>query len=305
MPKEMIVDPEKLSQRGELKFASIKLHDYSKSFEEERARHGDNALKDVLRHMLIIREFESMLGSFKATGAYQGIPFIYRGPAHLSIGQEGAAVGAALGLEPEDHIFGSHRSHGEFLAKGLASIQKLDEHAVNAMMADHQDGALHDTVQRFIGGTGKSLAENFLLFGLLAEIFMRSNGFNGGMGGSMHAFFPPVGAYPNNAIVGASAGIATGAALRKKLNGETGICVANAGDGSTGCGPVWEAMNFASMAQFTTLWDETKRGGLPVLFFLTIISTQWEVRPLARPWHGIAFRGLEQRSMQTQCMPRP
>ncbi|MCB1489922.1 MAG: dehydrogenase, partial [Bauldia sp.] len=86
------------------------------------------------------------------------------------------------------------------------------------------------------------------------------------MGGSMHAFFLPFGAYPNNAIVGASAGIATGAAMRKRLGGDGGITVAYAGDGSTGCGPVWEAMNFASMAQLKGLWPEAHRGGLPVLF---------------------------------------
>ena len=95
---------------------------------------------------------------------------------------------------------------------------------------------------------------------------MRANGFNGGMGGSMHAFFTPFGAYPNNAIVGASAGIATGAALAKKILPGDGVAVANVGDGSTGCGPVWEAMNFAAMAQYRTLWD-VRMGGLPVLFF--------------------------------------
>ena len=58
-----------------------------------------------------------------------------------------------------------------------------------------------------------STAENFLLFGLLAEIFMKADGFNGGMGGSMHAFFTPFGAYPNNAIVGGSAPIANGSAF--------------------------------------------------------------------------------------------
>jgi 2-oxoisovalerate dehydrogenase E1 component len=101
----------------------------------------------------------------------------------------------------------------------------------------------------------------------MSEIFMRSTGFNGGLGGSMHAFFPPIGAFPNNAIVGASAGIAAGAALFKKLNQEKAIAVANIGDGATGCGPVWEAMNFASMAQYDRLWPEPFRGGLPVLFF--------------------------------------
>ena len=82
----------------------------------------------------------------------------------------------------------------------------------------------------------------------------------------MHAFFPPLGAYPNNAIVGASAGIATGAALFKKRRAEDAICVTYSGDGSVGCGPVWEAMNFASMAQFNTLWNTQKPGALPILF---------------------------------------
>ena len=64
-------------------------------------------------------------------------------------------------------------------------------------MEGHRGGALLRTVEERSARDGEtSLAENFLLFGLLAEIFMRANGFNGGMGGSMHAFFPPFGAYP-------------------------------------------------------------------------------------------------------------
>ena len=269
MPKQLTVDPEITRKRATLSFAEIPVHAYATPFTEERAARGDAALVRIFRHMLVIREFESMLGSLKATGAYGDVKFTYRGPAHLSIGQEGAAVGAALALTPGDHIFGSHRSHGEFLAKGLSAIAQLDEAALATLMADHEGGALRDTVATHLGGSGKDLAENFLLFGLLAEIFMRENGFNAGMGGSMHAFFPPFGAYPNNAIVGASAGIATGAALRKKLAGDDSIAVAMSGDGSTGCGPVWEAMNFAAMAQYDRLWDEAHRGGLPVMFFFT------------------------------------
>ena len=77
--------------------------------------------------MLVIREFEGMLAAFKAQGAYRGIAYTYKGPAHLSIGQEAAAVGSAMALDPADHIFGSHRSHGEFLAKGLAAVARLPE----------------------------------------------------------------------------------------------------------------------------------------------------------------------------------
>jgi 2-oxoisovalerate dehydrogenase E1 component len=269
MPKDLVVDPIVTRAPKEIAFTPIPIHAYSRSFDGERKRHGDASLLDVLRHMLLVREFETMLGEFKARGAYAGIEFSYKGPAHLSIGQEGAAVGAALALRPEDHIFGSHRSHGEFIAKGLSAIAKLDPAELLRIMKEHQNGRLLSAVERHTKPRDeRALAENFLLLGLLSEIFMRATGFNGGMGGSMHAFFPPFGAYPNNAIVGASAGIAAGAALYKKLHGG-GIAVANIGDGATGCGPVWEAMNFAAMAQYDRLWAEPFKGGLPVLFFFT------------------------------------
>jgi 2-oxoisovalerate dehydrogenase E1 component len=268
MPKVLHIDPASYAKSGRLAFPEVPIRAYARSLTDERARRGNEVLREVLRHMIVVREFESMLGSFKAKGAYQDIAYAYKGPAHLSIGQEAAAVGQALALQPEDHIFGSHRSHGEFIAKGLAAIARLNPEALTGIMAAHQGGALLRTVEKaWPSNSAEGLAENFLLLGLLAEIFMRANGFNAGMGGSMHAFFPPFGVYPNNAIVGASAGIATGAALRRKLSGSGGIAVANSGDGSTGCGPVWEAMNFAAMAQFRTLWEDDKKGAPPILFF--------------------------------------
>src|SRR5690606_33735407 len=91
-------------------------------------------------------------------------------------------------------------------------------------------------------------------------------GFNRGMGGSMHAFFPPFGVMPNNAIVGGSAGIAAGAALHKRVNRKNGVVIANIGDASAGCGPVWEAMVFSAMDQYRTLWDPSLGGSPPMLF---------------------------------------
>ena len=270
MPKSIAVDPNRLRQPGALAFPTVPVYAYQTPFATERVQRGGETLVAALRHMMVVREFESMLASFKAKGAYQDIAYTYKGPAHLSIGQEGAAVGAALALQPGDHIFGSHRSHGEFIAKGLSAMAHLPADDVLRIMEDHQQGTLLRGVEQNLpGGTAADLAENFLLLGFLAEIFMRANGFNGGMGGSMHAFFPPFGAYPNNAIVGASAGIATGAALRMKLAQSGSIAVAISGDGSTGCGPVFEAMNFASMAQYGTLWTAAQHGGLPALFLFT------------------------------------
>ena len=63
-------------------------------------------------------------------------------------------------------------------------------------------------------------------------------------------------------LLKASYDIATGAALYKKVNLKPGIVIANIGDASMGCGPTWEAMNFAAMGQFHTLWNGQRRGGL-------------------------------------------
>ncbi|MCP4380055.1 MAG: dehydrogenase [Hyphomicrobiales bacterium] len=270
MPKDLFVDPTETRKRAKLRFVDMPIHSYATPLTEERRRRGDAALVRVLRDMLIVREFETMLGAFKGQGAYADISFAYKGPAHLSVGQEAVAVGAALALTPDDHVFGSHRSHGEFIAKGLSAIAGLGPTKLTAIMEEHQDGRLLRSVERRLGGNSESaVAENFLLLGLLSEVFMRATGFNGGMGGSMHAFFLPFGAYPNNAIVGASAGIATGAALFKRRLNDQSIAVAYAGDGATGCGPVWEAMSFASMAQYHRLWPKPREGGLPVLFAFT------------------------------------
>ncbi|KRR17639.1 alpha-ketoacid dehydrogenase subunit alpha/beta [Bradyrhizobium retamae] len=270
MPKEIYINPDEFKARSALSAPQIPVHAYEGNIETERANFGDAELLRLLHDMIIIREFETMVGSLRSKGAYNGVEFNFKGAAHLSIGQEAAAVGAAASLEPDDHIFGSHRSHGEFIAKGFSAIRKLATRAVREIMENHDRGLLLQTVERHLPGENAlETTENFILLGLLAEILMRSTGFNRGIGGSMHAFFPPFGIYPNNAIVGASAGIATGAALQKKLARNGGIAVANAGDGSTGCGPVWEAMNFAAMAQFDTLWTDAVKGGLPVLFFFS------------------------------------
>ncbi|MDI6736788.1 MAG: thiamine pyrophosphate-dependent dehydrogenase E1 component subunit alpha [bacterium] len=41
-----------------------------------------------------------------------------RCPVHLCSGQEAVAAGVCAGLKNQDYVFGSHRSHGHYLAKG-------------------------------------------------------------------------------------------------------------------------------------------------------------------------------------------
>ncbi|HNY26023.1 MAG TPA: thiamine pyrophosphate-dependent enzyme [Candidatus Sumerlaeota bacterium] len=266
MPKSQVIDPQVVRRKGELTFKPIPLNQYDRSVKEEARKYGKEALVRIQRDMAIIRAFETMLSEIKLRGSYKGIEYNHRGPAHLSIGQEASAVGQAFLLGVDDHIYGSHRSHGEILAKGLSAIAKLDDDSLTGIMKGYFDGLCLQVVER--GTQHKSvqdLAIDYLIYGALAEIFGRQPGFNKGMGGSMHAFFPPFGIYPNNAIVGGSGDIAVGAAMFKKINLKPGVVIANIGDASSACGPVWEGLCLATMDQYKKLWDEAHRGGLPLI----------------------------------------
>ncbi len=266
MPKSLFVDPAETLKAGKISFEDIPVNAYNKTIKEERKRYSDSDLMRIYRDITILREFESMLNQIKTQGLYNGIETTYPGPAHLSIGQEAAAVGQAYLLDQNDFSFGSHRSHSEILAKALSCIHKLSEQELMTIMEGFLGGsALRATEKLGPVSDVKELAIRFILYGTLSEIFARETGFHKGMGGSMHAFFLPFGIYPNNAIVGGSAAIATGAALFKKVNDKQGIVVCNSGDGSMARGPVWEAMNFAAMDQFNTLW-ESHKGGMPILY---------------------------------------
>jgi 2-oxoisovalerate dehydrogenase E1 component len=266
MPKSIVIEPDQVFAREVIRFADIPLNAYDRTVEEELAEHTKDALLDIWRDMCGIREFESALQEIKTKGAYKGIAYVHAGPAHLSIGQEAAAVGMAFTLGPDDHIFGSHRSHGEILAKAFSAIRCLSDGDLLEIMESYRAGALLRAVESGFTGSPKELAIRFFAYGAYSEIFARETGFNRGFGGSMHAFFTPFGIYPNNAIVGGSGSIAPGAALFKRVNRRPGIIVANIGDSSFGCGPVWEGLTFSAMDQYRTLWDASLGGGLPIVF---------------------------------------
>ena len=277
MPKSLYIDPNEVRRPKEhkIKFPEIPVMQYKKSVADElKEKHFTKEdLLHIYRDMFTIREFETMLNLVKTTGGYNGVAYNNPGPAHLSAGQEAAAVGMAYNLDTDDFIFGSHRSHGEILAKGLRSIEILPDKQLKKIMDEFWGGATVAVAGKGFKGTTKELGIRFLIYGAIAEIFARTTGFNKGLGGSMHTFFTPFGIYPNNAIVGGSGSIAVGAALYKKVNRKKGIVVANLGDGAMARGPVLEGMTFASMDQFKTLWEGDMKGGLPVL--INVMDNQY------------------------------
>lgn len=257
MPKTLTIDPKQVRKTDTIEMKSIPVNSYKSDIKAEIKRYGKEGLKDAYRDMLLIREFETMLDLIKREGSYQGLEYNHRGPAHLSAGQESASVGQCMNLDPEDFIFGSHRSHGEILAKCFSAVRKINDANLDTVMKSFMDGDVLSVVEKhFAGKDTKDMAENFVLYGALAEIFARKTGFNRGLGGSMHTFFAPFGSMPNNAIVGGSGDIGVGAALYKKINRKPGIVISNIGDAAMACGPVWEGMMLAAMDQYHTLWGD-------------------------------------------------
>ncbi len=268
MPKSIFIDPNTLRKKGKITFTEVPVNQYNKTIEDEKTNYSKEDFLRIFRDMTIIREFETMLNLIKTTNEYRGISYNHPGPAHLSIGQEASAVGMAYNLDKDDFIFGSHRSHGEVLAKGLSCIHKMDDKELLDIMEKYFNGMILKVLEgkKKKLNNVKELATEFLVYGTLAEIFAKEYGFQKGMGGSMHVFFPPFGIYPNNAIVGGSGDIAVGGALYKKINKQKGIIVANIGDASIGCGPVWEGICLSTMDQYKTLWEDEYKGGLPIIF---------------------------------------
>jgi len=273
MAKTQYIDPAQVRKPSFIEFDPIPVNQYQKTVKDERDNYTNEELMTIYHDMVLIREFETMLNTIKTKGEYNGTEYNHPGPAHLSIGQESSAVGMAWTLTVDDFIFGSHRSHGEILAKGMSAIHKLNDEELMEIMTSFFDGVVLKIVQKDFQGTTKELARRFLVYGTLAEIFARETGFNKGLGGSMHAFFTPFGVYPNNAIVGGSGDIAVGAALYKKVNRKPGMVVANIGDAAMGCGPVWEGITFSAMDQFKELWEGDMNGGLPVI--INIVNNQY------------------------------
>jgi 2-oxoisovalerate dehydrogenase E1 component len=80
----------------------------------------NDALVEMYRRMLVIRGFEERVSALYRDGEVPGF-------VHLSIGQEGSAVGACWPLGPADTITSTHRGHGHCLAKGLDPVGMFAE----------------------------------------------------------------------------------------------------------------------------------------------------------------------------------
>ena len=161
--------------------------------------------KQLYRSMLRIRICEESLVEPILSGEV-------RCPVHLYTGEEAVAAGICAALTTEDYLFGTHRSHGHYLAKG---------------------------------GDLKAM---------MAEIYCRETGCSHGRGGSMHLVAPEVGMLGSAPIVAGTISLALGAALASHIRGDERVTVSFFGDGATGEGVLYEALNFAALRKLPIIF---------------------------------------------------
>jgi TPP-dependent pyruvate/acetoin dehydrogenase alpha subunit len=103
-------------------------------------------------------------------------------------------------------------------------------------------------------GHGHCLAKGAAPDRMFAELLGKEAGYCRGKGGSMHIADPATGNLGANAIVGGSAGIATGAALSAKRLGTGQVAVCFFGEGALGQGVLYEVMNLAALWKLPVIY---------------------------------------------------
>jgi pyruvate dehydrogenase E1 component alpha subunit len=172
-----------------------------------------------------------------------------RCPVHLYTGQEAIAAGVCEALAGTDYVFGTHRSHGHYLAKG---------------------GSLR---------------------ALVAEVYCRETGCSRGRGGSMHLVDPENGFLGAAPIVAGTIPLALGAALAAATRRDGRVAVSFFGDGATGEGVLYEAMNFAALRHLPLIFA-CENNFYSTHMPIREIRVSEAIRDIAQPF-GIAAESVD------------
>jgi acetoin:2,6-dichlorophenolindophenol oxidoreductase subunit alpha len=176
---------------------------------------------------------------------------------------------------------GANAATGPQLTKGqlldmyrrMYSIRQFEEHANDLYLRALMPGLTHlyegeeavavgmcealrpdDYITSTHRGHGHCLAKGAKPDRMFAELLGKEAGYCRGKGGSMHIADPATGNLGANAIVGGSAGIATGAAFAAKQLGNGRVCVCFFGEGALGQGVLYEVMNMAQLWKLPVIY---------------------------------------------------
>lgn len=101
---------------------------------------------------------------------------------------------------------------------------------------------------------GHYLAMGGDMASMMAEIYGKKSGCSKGRGGSMHIVDTSCGFAGAAPIVGGTISLAVGAALSLKIHKQDNLAVSFFGDGATGEGVLFEALNFAALSKLPLIF---------------------------------------------------
>ena len=269
MPKSIVIEPERVFAREThpllRRFRSTRTTRPSSRSSREYSRRGPAAhLAGHVRDPRVRDRSQEI----KTKGAYKGVTYNHAGPAHLSIGQEAAAVGMAFSLD-------ARRPHLR-----LASQPRRDP----------RQGLLRDPPARATTSCWRS-CRSYRDGALLRPVERGYSGYGQGPGASASSSTAPT-ARSSRARPASTAGWAARCTRSSRRSGSTRTTRSSAArarsrlarrsssastaspasssptsaTASFGCGPVWEGITFSAMDQYRTLWDPSLGGGLPIIF---------------------------------------
>lgn len=179
----------------------------------------------------------------------------------------------AIAIALDNHLGENMQEKWLQMYKQMWRIRVFEEHANELYLTAKMPGLTHmysgqeavavgmcealskeDYITSTHRGHGHCVAKGAKLDLMFAELLGKEAGYCRGKGGSMHIADQDNGNLGANAIVGGSAGIATGAAMSAKMRGSKQVAVCFFGDGALGQGLIYEVMNMAK------LWN------LPVIY---------------------------------------
>ena len=165
------------------------------------------------------------------------------------------------------------REEGLRAYRQMQRIRVFEEHANELYLTAKMPGLTHmysgqeavavgvcenlrteDNITSTHRGHGHCVAKGASLHLMFAELLGRRDGYCRGKGGSMHIADQENGNLGANAIVGGSAGIATGAALSAQRRGNGDVVVCFFGEGALGQGLLYEVMNIAQLWKLPVIY---------------------------------------------------
>ena len=175
MGKNQFIDPKDRLKTETIKIKDIEAMSYKGTLKtelESKKLSQEDAI-EIYKEMMQIRVFETFILEIKTAGKYNNIPYVYGGPAHISIGQEAAAVGQHFLLTKDDFVFGTHRNHAEVISKAHSAIYRMNDKELKKIMEDAFNGEILNAAKNYPKFDKLTIKEQARIF-LYVYIYFRN-----------------------------------------------------------------------------------------------------------------------------------